>query len=133
MMFTVSRCVAATPDAAWELLTSTGTWSQWGPSVTAVEPAEAVLAEALVGRVRTPFGLWLPFRITHLDEGHSWSWSVLGIPATTHQVDAVPGGCRVTFGVPGPAVPYLLCCRLALHRMAAHLEAGAEGIAHSAP
>jgi hypothetical protein len=121
--FTVSRFVAATPEAAWELLASTGTWTQWGPSVTAVEPANAVLSEGLAGRIRTPFGVWLPFRITHLQPQHSWTWSVLGIPATSHRVDAVPGGCRVTFGVPGLAVPYLLICRWGLHRIARNLEA----------
>jgi hypothetical protein len=122
--FTVSRFVAATPEAAWELLASTGSWLQWGPSITAVEPAHAVLSEGLAGRVRTPFGVWLPFRITDLQPQHSWTWSVLGIPATSHRVEAVPGGCRVTFGVPGPAVPYLLICRWALHRIARNLEAG---------
>jgi uncharacterized protein YndB with AHSA1/START domain len=124
MRFTVSRHVAAGPDAAWELLTSTRAWTRWGPSVTAVEPADAVVFEGLVGRVRTPVGLWLPFRITALVPGHSWAWSVLGIPATSHQVEAEPGGSRVTFGVPGPALPYLLVCRLALRRIAAALEAG---------
>ncbi len=119
----MSRFVAATPEAAWELLASTGNWTQWGPSVTAVEPANAVLSEGLAGRIRTPFGVWLPFRITHLQPQHSWTWSVLGIPATSHRVDAVPGGCRVTFGVPDLAVPYLLICRWGLHRIARNLEA----------
>jgi len=119
----VSKCIAATPSAAWELLASTGTWTRWGPSVTAVEPADTDLAEGLTGRVRTAIGIWLPFRITHLDECRSWSWSVLGIPATSHEVDAIPGGCRVTFGVPFPGFPYLLICQLALGRIARELEA----------
>lgn len=125
MMITLSRRIAATPAAAWELLTTTRTWAHWGPTVTAVEPAEAVLTDGMEGRVRTPIGLWLPFRITQLDRYHSWTWSVCGIPGTSHRVDAVPGGCRVTFAVPGLAIPYLLICRLALQRIAAILEAGA--------
>jgi len=123
----VSRHIHAAPDAAWALLASTGTWTRWGPSVTAVEPAAADLAEGLVGRVRTPVGVWLPFRITHLEAGRSWAWSVLGIPATTHTVEAVDDGCRVTFGVPAPAFPYLLVCRLALRRIAAELAGAADG------
>jgi len=126
MRLTVSRSVAASPDAAWKLVSSTGSWTRWGPSVTAVQPASAVVSEGMIGRVRTPLGLWFPFRITRVEPHHSWSWSVLGVPATTHQVDPVPGGCRVTFGVPLPAFPYLLVCRLALRRIASALEAGVE-------
>ena len=106
-MFTVTRTMAASPDAAWDLLASTGTWARWGPSVTAVEPADTLPSAGLVGRVRTPLGIWLPFRI---------------IPATSHRVDTAPGGCSVTFEVPGPALPYLLICRTALRRIAAEIE-----------
>jgi hypothetical protein len=125
-MVTVSRRMAATPDAAWRLLASTAAWTRWGPSVTAVQPASAVVSAGMIGRVRTPLGLWFPFRITNVEPNRSWTWSVLGIPATTHRVDAVPGGCRVTFGVPAPAFPYLVVCRAALRRMASVLEAGAD-------
>ena len=121
-MFTVTRTMAASPDAAWDLLASTGTWARWGPSVTAVEPADTLLSAGLVGRVRTPLGIWLPFRITHLDPGRSWAWSIAGLPATSHRVDTAPGGCSVTFEVPGPALPYLLICRTALRRIAAEIE-----------
>ena len=123
MRFTVSKCIAAPPGSAWELLAATGTWTRWGPSVTAVEPADSDLSEGLTGRVRTAIGIWLPFRITQLEESRSWSWSVVGIPATSHHVDAIPGGCRVTFGVPFLGFPYLLICQLALGRIARELEA----------
>ena len=122
MTVTVSRSYAVPVEAAWSLLVSTGTWSRWGPSVRGVEPSAAVLTEGLRGRVRTPLGIWLPFRITQLEPQHSWTWSVLGIPATSHRVDAEPGGSRVTFGVPRLAFPYLVVCRLALGRIAAELE-----------
>jgi len=97
--------------------------------VTAVEPADTDLSEGLSGRVRTVIGFWLPFRITQVVQGRSWSWSVLGIASTSHQVDAVPGGCRVTFGVPALGFPYLLICHLALRRIATELEAGSDGSA----
>lgn len=124
-MRSVSRQVAATPAAAWDLLVSTRTWPLWGPSVVAVEPAEATIRMGLQGRVRTPVGVWLPFRITSYDPPHSWSWSVLGISATSHTVEAVPGGCRISFGVPTPALPYLVVCRLALNRITELLEPSA--------
>jgi hypothetical protein len=75
------------------------------------------------GRVRTPLGIWLAFEITACDPPHSWAWSVLSIPATSHAIAAVDGGCRVSFSVPAPAFAYLAVCRLALARIAAQLEA----------
>lgn len=118
----VSREVAADPAAAWELLVSTRRWPEWGPSVTAVDPADTTIVDGLTGRVRTPVGVWLPFRITSMDPPRTWAWSVLGLAATTHRVEAAPGGCRVAFGVPPVAFPYLVVCRLALARIAALLE-----------
>lgn len=120
----MSRFVAASPEAAWRLLSSTATWTRWGPSVTAVRPAAGVVSPGMIGRVRVPLGLWLPFTITAVEPHRSWSWSVVGIPATSHEVDAAPGGCRVSFGVPPLAAPYLVVCRVALRRIATALEAG---------
>jgi len=121
-MPSVSRVVAAPPEAAWELLSSTRTWPLWGPSVVAVEPADATIHTGMRGRVRTPVGVWLPFRITSCDPPRAWGWSVGPIPATSHTVDAVPGGCRIGFAVALPALPYLVVCRVALGRIAELLE-----------
>ena len=119
----VGRFVEATPHEAWALISRTGSWPIWGPSVSAVEPADAQLSLGMRGRVRTPIGLWLPFHITGFDPPRSWTWSVLSLPAPSHRVEPVPGGCRVSFSVPAPAFPYLAVCRLALERIAALLEA----------
>ncbi|MDE3205533.1 MAG: SRPBCC family protein [Acidobacteriota bacterium] len=121
-MAAVSRTVAATPEAAWELLASTRTWAMWGPSVTAVDPPDATIEAGMHGRVRTPLGPWLPFCITRCDPPRSWAWTVLGIPATTHTITPVPGGCRISFGAPTVALPYLAVCRVALGRIARLLE-----------
>lgn len=121
---TVSREVEASPAAAWDLLVSTRTWPRWGPTVAAVEPADTTIRLGMQGRVQTPVGVWLPFRITHYDPPHSWTWSVLNIPATSHLVEAVPGGCRVDFVVPALALPYRVVCDVALIRIAGLLESG---------
>lgn len=118
----VARVVGADAGAAWELLTSTRRWPEWGPSVTAVDPADATIVAGMTGRLLTPVGAWWPFRITQMDPPRTWEWSVLGLPATTHRVEAVPGGCRVSFGVPVVAIPYLVVCRVALSRIATLLE-----------
>ena len=105
------------------MISDTSSWTQWGPSVSAVEPVDAPLSFGMTGRLRTPLGLWLPFKVTAFDPPYSWAWSVLGIPATSHSVEPAQGGCRVVFGVPAPAFGYLPVCRLALSRIAALLEA----------
>jgi Polyketide cyclase / dehydrase and lipid transport len=87
------RFVRATPDEAWALISRTGSWPLWGPSVSAVEPVDGTLSVGMRGRVRTPVGIWLPFHITSFDPPRSWS------PQTSShrpglQVDdlALPGG-----------------------------------------
>lgn len=122
MSLTVGRVVQATPSEAWALISRTGNWPRWGPSVSAVDPADAELSLGMHGHVRTPLGLWLPFQITGYDPPRSWAWSVLWIPATSHTIEPAPGGCRVSFSVPTPAVAYLAICRLALARIATLLE-----------
>ncbi len=119
----VSRFVEASPEDAWALISRTDSWPAWGPTVSAVEPVDATISLSMRGRVRTPLGLWLPFRITAFDPPRSWAWSVLSIPATSHTIAPAPGGCRISFAVPAPAVAYLTVCHLALERIAGLLEA----------
>ena len=115
----VDRFVPAAPGVVWDLLTDTTRWSDWGPSVSAVElDGGGTHVEAgSTGRVRTAVGVWVAFRITDFVDGRRWSWDVAGIPATTHTVEPTPGGCRVGFGVPLLAAPYALVCRVALERI----------------
>jgi hypothetical protein len=123
MNLAVGRFIAASPQDAWALISRTGSWTIWGPSVSAVEPADAELSLGMRGHVRTPLGLWLPFHVIGLDPPHSWAWSVLSFPATSHLVEPAPGGCRVSFSVPAPAFAYLAICRRALDHIAVLLEA----------
>ena len=117
MSISVSRFVPAEPAVAWDLLVDTTRWADWGPSVTRVDVPDVRLREHSTGRVRSPVGVWIPFRVTDFDEGRMWSWSVGGVRATTHSVERVPGGCRVSFGVPALVAPYALVCREALRRI----------------
>jgi len=114
----VGRDVAAPPAAAWDVLTNTRFWPMWGPSVLAVDPADARIGPGSTGRVRTAVGVWLSFAVTDWHEGRSWSWRVAGLPATGHRVEPTADGCRVSFDVPAVAAPYLLVCRIALGRIA---------------
>lgn len=122
MTFSVSRRVAAPAGVVWKLLTDTGKWPAWGPSITGVEPATDAgavpgLAPGSRGKVRTVLGLALPYTVTGFDAGRYWSWSVAGIPATGHRVTPQDDGCLLTFTVPWWAPAYLPVCALALRRI----------------
>lgn len=117
MNISVSRVMSLDPSAVWDLLVDTSRWAEWGPSVTGVEAPDVQLRADSAGRIRSPFGVWLPFKVTEFEDGRSWAWTVAGVPATNHRVEPSPGGCRVTFGVPVLAAPYTLVCRAALRRI----------------
>lgn len=117
MRLTVAREMQVDPDVAWQLLVDTSRWPEWGPSVTEVDLPGGRIGPGSSGRVRTVPGPRLRFEVTEFTEGRSWSWRVAGVPATSHRVEPVPGGCRVTFGVPVAAAPYLVVCREALRRI----------------
>ena len=109
----------APPEKVWELLANTSHWPDWGPSVLAVEPAEAEVRSGLRGRVRTAARFSLPFEITAVEPGRAWRWRVAGVAATGHRVEGLdPGRCRVVFEVPLWAAPYAIVCRMALRRLA---------------
>ena len=138
MTFSVSRRIAASAEDVWALLTDTGKWPAWGPSITGVEPAApgittgpaagpadspgsgpeaGGLAPGSHGRVRTVLGPALPYTVTAFEPGRYWAWSVAGIPATGHRVVPQDGGCLVTFTVPWWAPAYLPVCAVALRRI----------------
>lgn len=110
--------IDAPAESVWALMTNLDSWPMWGPSVRRATLAVSHLEAGATGVVTTVFGLDLPFEITDYAEGKCWAWKVAGIGATSHTVEASgPGRCRVGFGVPWPAAPYLSVCRVALRRI----------------
>ena len=113
-----SAQIHAPATVAWALLTDTRAWPRWGPSVRAVDAPARFITAGTRGRVQTAVGVWLSFEITHWEEGSHWSWTVAGIPATGHLIEATgPDSCRVTFTIPAWAPFYLPVCRAALRAM----------------
>lgn len=114
----VHRFVDAPADVVWALLCDLRRWPEWGPTVRHAELSSAAFGPRARGRVTTVANLKLPFEITDYDENARWAWKVAGMPATDHTVDRLSdGSCRVGFGVPWPAAPYLAVCRTALGRI----------------
>src|SRR5690348_5627496 len=101
--------VGAPAASVWDLLIDLDAWPLWGPTVTAarLDDGGRTLTAHARGSVRTPAGLWLPFEVTELTPQRQWSWTVVGVPATTHRVRAEDGGCVVELGAPWWAPAYL--------------------------
>jgi uncharacterized protein YndB with AHSA1/START domain len=117
--------ISAEPELVWRLLTEFEHWPTWGPSVRAVESDAPVVAPGVKGRVQTPLRFWVPFEITEVTPGRSWSWKVAGIPATGHEIrEVATDGCRVTFSVSPLLMPYLLILRIGLRRLKRLAEDG---------
>jgi len=108
----------APASGIWQLITDTETWPCWGPSVRKVDSPKRFIRSGLKGRIMTPFGNWVPFRIEQCQPNRYWDWRVYGIPATGHLVEPMDSHtCRLTFTVPAWAPFYGLVCRMALNRI----------------
>jgi len=118
----VSRVIEAPPERAWTRLARYDAWTGWGISIREVRVDGDVVTSGDRGRVRTALGPWLPFEITEVVEGRSWSWRVAGVEATGHEVVPHRDGCRVVFSAPWWAAPYAPVMRRALAILARELE-----------
>jgi hypothetical protein len=124
-MLTTTRFSPAAPEAAWHLLVDLAAWPRWGPTVAGADLDEpGPLRLGSTGRVWTPVGVPLPFRITEFTPGRSWGWAVAGVPATRHHVTPEGDGCRVGMDVPLWAPAYLPVCMIAVRRIAAMAATG---------
>ncbi len=113
-----TRAIDAPAAELWYLLATPDEWPRWGPTVRTASVEGDELTLGSTGTVTTIAGVDLPFEVTAFDEGARWAWKVGGITATDHTVDAIgPRRCRVGFGVPWPAAPYLAVCAGALRRL----------------
>lgn len=114
----VRREIDAPATVLWELLVNPERWPTWGPSVRRAVLDGPDLRLGSRGSVTTVGGLRVPFEITLYVRGARWAWTVAGVPATDHTVEPLgPDRCRVGFGAPWVAAPYLAVCRMALSRL----------------
>lgn len=119
----VQRTVAASPAAAWHVLTDTTQWVRWGPTVQSVECRDRVIRKGSKGRIRTVFRIVLPFWISEYAHGLFWKWKVAGISATGHRlIPCDQNTCIIRFEMPIYWIAYVIVCKKALERIAAILE-----------
>ncbi|WP_435347352.1 SRPBCC family protein [Haloarchaeobius sp. HRN-SO-5] len=123
----VAREIPVSRMLAWELLTDTWRWSDWGPTITEVDAPTRFIADGLHGRVNVLGAVWVPYEITSCD-GERWTWDVARLPATGHRVEELTEErCRVVFELPLVAAPYVPVCKRALDRIEAILLGDAHG------
>ena len=107
----------------WDIITNTTRWPEWGPSIIAVDCVDRYIRKGTCGRVKTLFGIWLPFVIIDFDDQRYWSWKIWGIRATGHRIEPVDAfKCNIFFEVPSIAFPYLSICWIAIKRIEANLQ-----------
>ena len=113
----VRERVAAPRDRVWKTLRDTETWTEWGPSVRAVDAPTRYIERGTEGRVRTVAGIWLPFEVQDCAP-YRWTWDVANLPATGHRVEAATDGCVAVIEVPLLAAAYAPVCRRGLRALA---------------
>jgi hypothetical protein len=107
----------------WDLVSLLRHWPEWGTSIRSVHSAAERVDPGVSGTVETVVGARLPFTITDVDPGRSWTWNVAGLPATGHHVTAVDeNSSRLVFTVAWPLAPYAVVLRHALRRVKAIAE-----------
>jgi hypothetical protein len=123
----VARVVAVDHRRAWELLTDTWRWPEWGPTVEDVKAPTRFISEGSHGSVNVLGAFWVPYEVTACGDGR-WTWDVARLPATGHRVEPVgEGRCRVVFEIPPLAAGYVPVCRRALSRIESILLADERG------
>jgi hypothetical protein len=118
--FDVGQAIAAEPTRVWDLVSDTTRWPEWNLVIAAVECDDQHVKLGSEGRVQTPVGMWLPFKITSFDEGHLWGWRVMGIPATGHRIERLagqPGSAYARVSIPFVSAAYAPVAQLTLRRL----------------
>ena len=117
-----SVTIEARIDEVWPYVSQFKWWPEWGVSVIEVDSDVDRIAPGVMGRVRTPVGLWLPFEIDEVSEESFWSWSVAGIPATNHHIESQTNGTLVQFTAPWIVAPYSVVMTSSLARLKRRAE-----------
>lgn len=116
-------------EDAWQVLTDTRLWPEWGPSVKLVDCRQRRIGPGSAGKIKTSLGIWVPFTITEYRDQKFWAWRIGRFRATGHRLEKSDENCcTIAFDMPWWAAPYLAVCLVALRRIRRLVEAG-EGAA----
>ncbi len=106
-MRTWSSSSAASPNAAWHLLSRPEAWSRWAPHVRGAWGLGAPeVRTGAVGAARLLGVVPVPAKIVSKRAGRSWTWQVgFGLVEMAHRVEPrEDGGCVVSIDLSAPPV-----------------------------
>jgi uncharacterized membrane protein len=99
----VTADIAASPEQVWQILLDVESWPRWTTSMRSVRRLDpGPLRIGSRARIKQPGLPVMVWEVTELDEGKGFSWVARspGVDATgLHQVEAAPGGSRLTLTV----------------------------------
>lgn len=124
MRMTLAATGPVPAPEAWDRYARPDRWPTWSPQLSRVEPAGAVLAAGLSGRVFAPLGVSARFTVTAVDDAaRTWRWEVRRGPVRVrleHGVQAAGDGSLTWLVLWGPApvlLGYAPLAAYALHRL----------------
>lgn len=124
MRMTLAATGPVRAPEAWARYEKPDRWPTWSPQLLRVEPAGAVLATGLTGRVHGPLGVSADFTVTAVDAAaRTWSWEVRRGPLRLrleHGVQPAGAGSLTWLVLWGPApvlLGYAPPAFYALHRL----------------
>jgi len=95
--------VAAPPERVFGVMSDTGRWHEWTPSVTSIKRLDSgpfvVGSRAVIRQPKFPPALW---KVTAIEPGRSFTWEswAPGLRVVAHHsVDRTPAGSRVTLSL----------------------------------
>ena len=101
--FSITTNIAAPAERVWEVMSDTGRWHEWTPSVTSVRRLGggpfAVGSRAVIRQPRFPPALW---KVTAIQPGRSFTWISVGPGLRVighHQVEPTAAGSRATLSL----------------------------------
>lgn len=94
---------SAAPDQVWALVARPENWSRWAPHVRgAWGLGRPEVEQGRLGAARLLGVLPVPARITEVEPGRRWCWTV-GPIRIVHEVEPAGSGSVVSMTVDGPA------------------------------
>lgn len=101
--FSISIDIAAPVARVWDVMSDTGRWHEWTPSVTSIRRVGdgpfAVGSRVWIRQPKFPPALW---KLTAIDPGRSFTWVSVapGLRVVArHGVDPAAGGSRATLSL----------------------------------
>jgi hypothetical protein len=101
--FSITADIAAPAERVWDVMSDTGRWHEWTPSVTSIKRLDsgafAVGSRVVIWQPKFPPALW---KITAIEPGRSFTWVSVapGIEVVAHHwVERVERGSRATLSI----------------------------------